>query len=54
MVRVKLIKTLAPDSMPVGMTRTVLRGTMDEPGMLLVQWDYGATIPMYRNELEKL
>ena len=53
-IRVKLVKTLNADSMPIGMTGTVLKGTMDDPGMLLVEWDYGATIPMYCNELERI
>jgi len=52
--RVRLLKTLNPDALPIGSTGTILKGTMDEPGMLLIQWDHGATIPMYRNELEAI
>jgi hypothetical protein len=54
MKRVKLIKTLNQDEMPVGTTGTIVDGTMDKPGMLIIDWDNGHRIPMYRNELEAI
>ena len=50
--RVKLIKTLNPELMPIG-----LAGTAEEwtpPGMVLVQFDNGYLIAMYYNELERI
>lgn len=52
--RVRLIKSLNPERLPNGSTGTILKGTMDMPGMLLIQWDLGPTIPMYRSELEAI
>lgn len=51
-MRVKLIKSLCPDKFPVDSLGTVIRGRMDGPGMLLVEWDAGFIIPMYRGEVE--
>jgi hypothetical protein len=51
MKKVRLVKTLNQEEMPIGLEGTVLEGTMDAPGMLLISWDNGHTIPMYRSEL---
>jgi hypothetical protein len=52
--RVELLKTLAPKQLPVGSKGTLLEGRLDEPGMVVVQWDAGFVIPMYRNEIKAL
>jgi len=51
MRRVKLVKTLNEKEIPIGTEGTIVYGTMDKPGMLLIDWDNGYRIPMYRNEL---
>lgn len=54
MKRVRLIKTLDEKAMPIGTEGIITEGTMDKPGMLIIQWDNGRRIPMYRNELEEI
>jgi hypothetical protein len=51
-VRVKLGKSLSPLDLPVGTLGTVIGGDMARRGMLLVVWDNGMEIPMYRGELD--
>lgn len=50
--RVKLIQTLDPDRMPLGMIGTVITGNINERGMLRILWDNGQNIPMLRAEIE--
>ena len=52
--RVELVKTLDRDFLPIGTKGNILTGTMDEPGMLRIEFDNGVVMPMYRNELVSL
>jgi hypothetical protein len=50
MIRVRLIKTLNEEDMPIGRTGSAEK--WDPPGMVMVHWDFGPSIAMYYNELE--
>lgn len=57
--RVRLVKlsegeefVIDPQPLPLGSLGTIVEGTMAEPGMLLIKWDRGDLIPMFRSELE--
>lgn len=51
-MEVKLIKTLNPEQMPIGLTGVILDVNPNEHGMILVEFGNGVTMPMYRDELE--
>lgn len=53
-IRVKLIKTLNQQDMPIGITGFVVGGKFPEYGMVRVKWDNGHTIPMYCDEIEEV
>jgi hypothetical protein len=51
MIRVRMVKTLAPVEIPNGTLGTWQREDFGS-GMARVAWDNGYVIPMYRNEVE--
>ncbi len=51
--RVRLVKTIDPVDMPLGMTGDVIDGPLVEHGMNLVLWDNGAVVPMFRSEISE-
>ena len=53
--RVRLVKPeIADDHLPIGSMGTIVKGSMDKPGMLLIAWDFYYEIPMYCGELEEI
>lgn len=51
MIRVKMVKTMAPVEIPNGTLGTVVKGDI-ESGAARVEWDNGFVVPMYRDEVE--
>ena len=53
MERARLIKTKEPRKLPIGTLGTVVDGTLNQRGMMLIKWDTGHLVPMYRYEVER-